>query len=111
MKSQVNVVFSTCPDAATAQRLAAGLVESRLAACVNIVPGLVSVYRWQNAVQQDSECLMIIKAAAARLDALTEWLQTHHPYELPEIVAVPVTAGLQSYLDWVSGQTEPRDSA
>lgn len=107
MKNKINVIFSTCPDPATARRLGVALVEDGLAACVNVVPGLVSIYRWQGATQEDNECLMVIKTTAARVEALTEWLQARHPYELPEIVAVPVTAGLVAYLDWISNQTEP----
>jgi len=107
MKNSTNVVFSTCPDLVTAKRLGAALVEGRLAACVNVVPGIVSIYRWQGAIQEDSECLMVAKTTATRVAALTEWLRTHHPYELPEIVAVPVTAGLAAYLDWISEQTQP----
>ena len=111
MKNIVNVVFSTCPDVTTAQRLGAALVEARLAACVSVVPGLLSIYRWQGAVQEDAECLLVMKTSVTRVAALTEWLRTHHPYELPEIVAVPVTAGAQNYLHWVVAQTEPSEES
>lgn len=111
MKNQILVVLSTCPDATTARRLGRGLVEAGLAACVNVVPGLVSIYGWQGRLQEDDECLMIVKTAEARIEALTAWLQTHHPYELPEIVAVPVSDGHADYLNWVLEQTAATDSA
>jgi periplasmic divalent cation tolerance protein len=109
MKRKVKLVLSTCPDPATAQRLGAALVEARLAACVSVVHGLTSIYRWQGAVEQEQECLLLLKTSDARVAALTEWLRSHHPYELPEIIAVPVTAGARNYLDWVIEQTEPSE--
>jgi periplasmic divalent cation tolerance protein len=97
----VVLVYCTCPDAETAQRIARALVEQRLAACVNVVPGLRSIYRWQGAIQDDAECLLLVKTRAARVTALTEAIRGLHPYELPEVIAVPVVAGLAPYLDWV----------
>jgi len=97
------VCLSTCPDAATAQRIAATLVEERLAACVNLLPGLRSVYRWRGAVEQADEVLLLIKTTHARLDALQARLPQLHPYELPELVAVEVAGGLPAYLDWITG--------
>jgi periplasmic divalent cation tolerance protein len=91
----------TCPDAASARRLAALLVEARLAACVNILPGLVSVYRWQDAVKSADEVLLVIKTDAAHYAALEETLQREHPYELPELVAVSIAAGSTRYLQWL----------
>jgi len=89
------------------------LVEERLAACVNVVPGLRSLYRWQGKVHEDAEALLLLKTTAARYQALQERLRALHPYELPEIVAVPVSAGLPAYLEWVAAQTlpAPEDSA
>ena len=95
--------LSTCPDAATAQRIAATLVQERLAACVNVVPGLRSVYRWRGAVEQADEVLLVIKSTHARLAALQARLPQLHPYELPELVAVEVAGGLPAYLDWIAG--------
>jgi periplasmic divalent cation tolerance protein len=90
----------SCPvDAADA--LAQGLVESRLAACVNLVPRVVSTYRWNEAVQRDDEALLIIKTRADRFDDLRIAVLARHPYELPEIIAVDVTAGHAPYLDWI----------
>jgi periplasmic divalent cation tolerance protein len=91
----------TCPEGEPAAQLADALVTEELAACVNRVPGLVSHYRWQGTVQRDREILLLIKTTRAQLAALTARLRVLHPYELPEIVAVPVVGGLEDYLDWV----------
>ncbi|KQO00190.1 MULTISPECIES: divalent-cation tolerance protein CutA [Stenotrophomonas] len=99
------LVFCTCPDAATAQALARLLVERRLAACVNLLPPMQSVYRWQGQVEQAEEFQLLIKTTAGRLEALTAALLQHHPYELPEILAVSPSAGLPAYLDWIRAQT------
>lgn len=103
----VLVCFCTCPDVDSATRLADTLVEERLAACVNIVPGLRSVYRWQGAMERSDEILLLIKTSRDRLDALTARVRDLHPYELPEVVAVEVAGGLSTYLDWVGEQTRP----
>jgi periplasmic divalent cation tolerance protein len=87
------VVLSTVAGAEDAERIARELVERRLAACVNVVPGLVSLYRWKGAVSKDEERLLLIKTRRERYDALAQALQELHPYELPEIVALPVEAG------------------
>ncbi len=100
------LVINTCPDLATAQRLAERMVGEKLAACVNIVPAVRSVYEWHGALQHDEECLLYIKTRAERYAALEEALRRHHPYELPEIIAVPIEAGLPAYLAWVDQQTE-----
>ena len=97
--------FCTCPDAATAERIAQTLVDERLAACVNVLPGLRSVYRWQGAVERTDEVLLLVKTGRERLEALTARVNALHPYELPELVAVEVAGGLGAYLDWVSEQT------
>ncbi len=99
------LVFCTCPDATTAQALARLLVERRLAACVNLLPPMQSVYRWQGQVEQAEEFQLLIKTTADRLEALTAALLQHHPYELPEILAVSPSAGLPAYLDWIRAQT------
>lgn len=103
------LVLNTCPDLETARRLAQALVQQRLAACVNIVPAVHSVYEWQGKVHQDPECLLHIKTRAERYPALEAFLRQHHPYELPEIVAVPLQAGLPDYLAWIDRQTEPTE--
>ena len=101
----VLVCFCTCPDLDSAARLAETLVEERLAACVNVVPGLRSVYRWQGAVERSDEVLLLIKTTRPRLPALSARVLELHPHELPEVVAVEVAGGLSAYLDWVAEQT------
>ncbi|GLQ86505.1 divalent-cation tolerance protein CutA [Dyella flagellata] len=98
---RVLLCYCTCPDAASAQQLAQTLVNESLAACVNHVPGIRSTYRWRGEVTTDSEELLLIKTTAARFDALRERLLALHPYELPELIAVPVEHGHAAYLDWV----------
>ena len=95
------VVLCTCPDGAPATQLAESLVGERLAACVNRVPGVASCFRWQGEVQHETETLLLIKTTRARLAALTARVRELHPYELPEVIAVPVMGGLEQYLDWV----------
>jgi periplasmic divalent cation tolerance protein len=95
------VALSTVATAEDAERIAAELVTRRLAACVNVVPGIVSVYRWQGGVQRDEERLLIIKTRRSSLEALREALVALHPYEVPELVALPVEAGHEPYLRWL----------
>jgi periplasmic divalent cation tolerance protein len=101
----VLVCFCTCPDADSAARLAETLVAERLAACVNVMPGLRSVYRWRGAIEHSDEMLLLIKTTRPRLAALSARVLELHPYELPEVVAVEVAGGLSAYLDWVAEQT------
>lgn len=103
------IVYCTCPDAATADRLARALVTERLAACVNVLPGVRSTYRWQGQVETGDEVLLLIKTTADRLDALGARVQALHPYELPEVLAVEAHGGLAPYLDWVAEQTRDDD--
>ncbi len=108
-QSGVLVVITNLPDRAAAEKLAATLVESRLAACVNILAPCRSVYRWKDAIQHDEEHPMLVKTTVERYPALESAIRAGHPYELPEIIAVPVSAGLPAYLDWVRDETrEPR---
>jgi periplasmic divalent cation tolerance protein len=95
------VVLCTCPDEEVARQIATTLVEEDLAACVNVLPGVQSIYRWKGGVEHDAETLLIIKTTAQRYPALETRVQALHPYELPEIIAVPIAAGLQGYLDWL----------
>ena len=103
----LRVLLLTAPDAEVAERLARGLLEERLAACVNLIPGIRSFYRWQGAVQDDAEILLVVKTRADRLEALASWVQDLHPYELPEILALPVIGGSQAYLDWIRTESSP----
>jgi periplasmic divalent cation tolerance protein len=103
--SDVLLVMSSLPDQATAQQLARTLVEQRLAACVSVLAPCVSVYRWRGAIEEATEVPVLIKTTAGRYAELESTLRALHPYELPEIIAVPVTHGLPGYLDWVAGET------
>jgi len=100
------LVFTNLPDRASAERLADLLLEQRLAACVNILAPCRSVYRWKGAVQHDEEHPMLIKTSAERYGELERALREGHPYELPEIIAVPIEQGLPAYLDWVAAETK-----
>jgi periplasmic divalent cation tolerance protein len=102
------VVLSTVPTPEVGAELARQLVTQRLAACVNLLTGVRSFYEWDGALNEDSECQLVIKTEAARFEALRAWLKLHHPYDEPEILALPVEAGSPSYLDWVRKQTQPR---
>ncbi|MFN8092011.1 MAG: divalent-cation tolerance protein CutA [Vicinamibacteria bacterium] len=97
----VVVALTTVGKAADAERVARALVERRLAACVNVVPGVVSTYRWKGEVERDDEHLLVVKTRADRVEALREALVTLHPYELPELVVLPVEAGHAPYLAWI----------
>jgi periplasmic divalent cation tolerance protein len=97
----VVVALSTCPDEGTARTIAETLVSENLAACVNRVPGIRSTYRWDDRLQDDAEVLLVIKTCQSRMAALQQRLQALHPYELPELIAVPVVAGNEAYLQWV----------
>lgn len=101
------VVFCTCPDETVARELASGLLEQRLAACVNILPEIRSIYRWEGAVSEDGETLMVIKTSRSSWGRLENWLNKNHPYDLPEVIALPVDKGLPAYLDWVIQESEP----
>lgn len=104
------VVLCTVPDEPTAERLARGLVEAHLAACVNVLGGVRSFYRWKGAVQDDRELQLVIKTRRARFDALAAWIAREHPYEVPEVLALPVVAGATSYLRWLDAQTSAQDA-
>lgn len=103
------LVFSNLPDRATAETLAAALVERQAAACVNIMAPCRSVYRWKGAVEQSEEVPVFIKTTAERYALVEHIVRELHPYELPEIIALPVTGGLPAYLDWVVSETQPDD--
>ena len=99
------LVLTNCPDAGCAERIAAALIEQRLAACVNILAPARSVYRWQGAVEQADEVPLLIKTTAERYAALEATIRQHHPYEVPEIVALPIDRGLPAYLQWLADET------
>jgi periplasmic divalent cation tolerance protein len=95
------VVFVTAPTAEKAAELARTLVEEKLAACGNVVPGIRSIYRWEGKVQEDAEALLILKAPRKRLQELSDRVVQLHPYELPEVIALPIEGGNWKYLDWI----------
>ncbi|HYD56101.1 MAG TPA: divalent-cation tolerance protein CutA [Burkholderiales bacterium] len=101
------LVLTNLPDRASAEKLAESLIGGRLAACVNILSPCRSVYRWKDAVQHDEEHPLLVKTTAERYPALEAAIRAGHPYELPEIIAVPIERGLPAYLDWVQAETKP----
>lgn len=100
------LVISTLPDREQAEKLARVLIDQQLAACVNILPNVTSVYRWQGTVETASETIMLIKTTMARYAVLEAAIKMHHPYQLPEIIAVPLSAGLPAYLQWIENETK-----
>ena len=107
----VLVVFTNLPDADSANSLAHALVESRLAACVNLMPAVRSVYRWQGQVEQASEVTLIVKTTQSRYPQLQRAIVSAHPYELPEVIALPVADGHAPYLHWIAAETRQDDHA
>ena len=99
------LVLTNCPDEATANAIALALVEEKFAACVNILPRVQSVYRWQGAVESASEIPLLIKSTVGRYAELEAAIRARHPYEVPEIIALPITQGLPAYLNWVATET------
>lgn len=99
--SEASVVLCTCSDEDEARRIARELVEARLAACVNILPTVESIYRWQGQVEEARETLLFIKTTAERIPELQQRIIHLHSYEMPEIIALPVSAGSDKYLAWI----------
>lgn len=104
MKTEVLVVLCTFPDADRARQIGTVLVERQLAACVNILPSVESIYRWKGEVNRDGEALALIKTTADGYPALEAALVELHPYEVPEVIALEVAAGSAGYLGWVAGE-------
>ena len=105
MSDAHRVVLISTPGAEAGRQLARALVEERLAACGSVVPAVTSVYRWQGAVEEEEEALLVLKTAADRVEALTRRTRELHPYEVPEILALPVSGGNPGYLEWVIEET------
>ena len=99
------MVLNTCPDSDTAGRIAAELVDGKLAACVQVLPGLQSYFHWDGKVDRADEYLLLIKTSSASYPALEQRIRELHPYELPEIIGVPVSRGLPGYLSWIDKST------
>lgn len=99
------VVLCTCPDQTSADRLCDALLEARLAACINQLPAVTSVYRWQGKVERSQEIQLLIKSKLRHFPALEQCIVAQHPYEVPEIVALPIAAGHLPYLGWLDEET------
>jgi periplasmic divalent cation tolerance protein len=105
--AEVRVVLVTAPGLEVARSLARALVEGRLAACVNLVPGVRSIYRWEDALREDEEVLLVAKTRADRGAALADRIRELHPYALPEVLELPAVGGSAAYLDWVRAESLP----
>ena len=103
------VILSTCANEEEAGRLARMLVERRLAACVNVLPGVRSYYRWQGALEESGECMLVIKSSRALFPALRTALEEAHSYEVPEVVALPLVDGAPNYLNWLDASLKQGD--
>jgi periplasmic divalent cation tolerance protein len=103
--SQALVVLTNVPDLGTAQLLAKKLVESRAAACVNLMPAVLSIYRWQGQIEEATEITLVIKTTHQHYDQVQQVILDLHPYELPEIIAIPIVAGHAPYLHWIAAET------
>uniref|UniRef100_A0A8D8TIC1 Protein CutA homolog n=1 Tax=Cacopsylla melanoneura TaxID=428564 RepID=A0A8D8TIC1_9HEMI len=97
-----SISYVTTPNDEVATKLADGLITQNMAACVNIIPGVKSVYKWEGKVNTDTEHMMIIKTRTSRLEEMTEWIRKNHPYEVCEVISMPITHGNQPYLNWIS---------
>lgn len=104
--NEVLLVLTTLPDRASGERIAETLVTAGVAACVNILPGATSIYRWQGRVERADEVPLLIKTTRAAYQRLEEMLLELHPYELPEVIAIPIGTGLPAYLNWVVQETK-----
>lgn len=101
----VIVILSTAPDELTAEKLARGLIEQGLAACVNAIPSVKSFYRWRGKIEAEPEIQLIIKTRPEHFDDVEKWLKANHPYEVPEIIALPAARVSDEYLQWVTKET------
>ena len=99
------LILTNCPDEESANAIALALVESKLAACVNILPRMQSIYRWQGVVESATEIPLFIKSTVTNYPALEAAVRERHPYDVPEIIALPIQAGLPAYLNWVAAET------
>jgi periplasmic divalent cation tolerance protein len=111
MAIQAIVVLITVPSVEVGQEIAASLLEKRLAACVNIIPSVSSFFRWEGEASQEQEALLVVKSRAELFESgLLPAVKAAHPYDVPEIIALPVVLGSQDYLDWIERETEPAGS-
>lgn len=101
MPNRYQIILCTCPDKDTAEKIARLLITGKVAACVNILPGITSIYLWQEQIESVQEHLLLIKANKSCYQAIEKTISEHHPYELPEIIAAPIDNGLPEYLQWI----------
>ena len=101
----VSLIYSTVGNVDAAKRIARSLVEEHLVACVNILPSVTSVYRWKGKMEEDTECVLIAKTVEKKVEQAIQKIRSLHPYEIPDIVAVPVTSGLKEYLAYIEDET------
>jgi periplasmic divalent cation tolerance protein len=100
------IIYCTCPDIGTADRISSQIIRQHMAACVSQVKEVTSLYEWNGKIEKQNEVLLIIKTTLERFNAIQKLVLEEHPYELPELIAVPVTTGLPDYLDWISQCTK-----
>lgn len=96
-----SVAYVTVPNEEVAKNIARGLVTSKLAACVNVIPKVLSIYEWKGEVNEDSELLLMIKTRTSKLDELTQYVKRNHPYEVCEVITLPIAGGNEAYLNWI----------
>jgi periplasmic divalent cation tolerance protein len=102
------LAITSCPSMAEAESLAAKIIEAKLAACINIVPGVLSLYEWRGKLEKEQELLLLIKTRSEGIPELEKLIQASHSYELPELIAVPIEQGLAPYLDWIDAQLDKK---
>ncbi|EZA61708.1 protein CutA homolog isoform X2 [Ooceraea biroi] len=110
LAGQHSVAYVTVPDDAVAKKIARGLVENKLAACVNIIPQLTSIYEWKGSIQEDPELLLMIKTRTEAIDALTKYVKENHPYTVCEVISLPIQNGNIDYLNWINEVVPSRDT-
>jgi periplasmic divalent cation tolerance protein len=103
------LIVCTCPDAESARRIAGELVESRLAACVNLLPGVTSIYRWQDKMEEKNEHLLLIKSHQQLFHSIQDAINELHPYETPEVLSIKIDNGLPAYLSWLEDSLDPAE--
>lgn len=111
MDTKTYLIFCSCPDNSIAQQLAKHLVELGYAACVNILSGITSFFYWQDKLETSQEVLLLIKTSIENYSTVEKYIKQHHPYEVPEIIAIPIQAGLPAYLQWITKSSHQEQSS